>query len=76
MQAELDIAGMVAVHSARAVHTALGGVPGVLSADVSMRGATLEHDGTVTREAVAEAVAMVGCELTGWREERGRLPVL
>jgi copper chaperone CopZ len=74
--AELDIAGMVAVHSVRAVYTALGGVPGVLTADVSMGHAAIVHDGTVVRDAVAAAVAIVGCELTGWREGRGGLPVL
>ena len=74
--AELDIAGMVAVHSVRAVYTALGGVPGVLTADVSMGHATIVHDGTAKREAVAEAVALVGCELTGWRERRGGLPTV
>jgi copper chaperone CopZ len=74
--AELDIAGMVAVHSVRAVYTALGGVPGVLTADVTMGHAAIVHDGTATREAVAEAVALVGCELTGWRERRGGLPMV
>jgi copper chaperone CopZ len=74
--AELDIAGMVAVHSVRAVYTALGGVPGVLTADVTMGHAAIVHDGTATREAVAEAVALVGCELTGWRERRGGLPTV
>ena len=74
--AELDIAGMVAVHSVRAVYTALGGVPGVLTADVSMGHAAIMHDGTATRDAVAEAVALVGCELIGWRERRGGLPTV
>jgi copper chaperone CopZ len=74
--AELDIAGMVAVHSVRAIYTALGGVAGVLTADVSMGRAAIVHDGTASREAVAEAVALVGCELTGWTERRGGLPTV
>ena len=73
--AHLTIAGMVAVHAVRAVHTAFAGVPGIRRAEVVMGGATVEHDGTVTREMLAEAVALAGCELIDVREER-RLPTL
>lgn len=73
--AHLTIAGMNAVHAVRAVYTAFAGVPGVLRADVSLGEATVEHDGRVTREAAAEAIAVAGFELVGWREER-RLPTL
>ena len=70
----LSIDGMIAVHSKRAVYTALSGVPGVTSAEVEMGRAVVEHDATTTREALSEAVALVGCEVTDIRVER-RLPL-
>jgi copper chaperone CopZ len=73
--AHLDIGGMPAVHAVRAVYTAFAGVPGVLRAEVTLGHAVVEHDGTVTRAALAEAVAIAGCTLMAMREER-RLPVL
>lgn len=73
--AHLTIAGMTAVHAVRAVYTAFAGVPGIVRAEVVLGGATVEHDGSVTRAMLAEAVALAGCELVGWREER-RLPTL
>ena len=54
--AHLTIAHMTAVHAVRAVYTAFAGVPGVRRAEVVMGGATVEHDGTVTRDMLAEAV--------------------
>ena len=70
----LTIAGMVAVHSRRAVYTALSGVPGVTSADVELGRAVVEHDATTTREALSDAVAIVGCDVIDIRVER-RLPL-
>ncbi|MEN9817030.1 MAG: hypothetical protein RLZ32_910 [Gemmatimonadota bacterium] len=52
--------GLVAVHAARAVHTALAGVPGVRTAAVTLAGAELEVEGTLDREALAAAVALAG----------------
>jgi copper chaperone CopZ len=72
----LQIAGMLSVHSVRAVYTALAGVEGIISADVSLGKAVVEHDGRATPERLAEAVAAVGCEVTEYREERRRLPLL
>jgi copper chaperone CopZ len=74
MVSMLTITGMVAVHSKRAVYTALSGVPGVTSAEVELGRAVVEHDATTTREALSEAVALVGCEVTAIRVER-RLPL-
>ena len=71
----LTIAGMPGVHAVRAVFTAFAGVPGVRRADVSLGRATVEHDGTVTRATIDEALALVGCTVVEWREERG-LPML
>jgi len=70
----LTISGMVSVHAKRAVFTALAGVPGVLSAEVDMRGAVVEHDASTTSEALREAIALAGCEVTSVKIER-RLPL-
>ena len=72
--ARLTIGGMTAVHAVRAVYTAFAGVPGVLQAEVVMGGATVEHDGTVTRAMLADAVALGGCTLLDVQETRA-LPV-
>ena len=74
MVSVLTISGMVAVHSRRAVFTALSGVPGVARADVELGRAVVEHDATVTADALAEAIAVTGCEVTSVRVER-RLPM-
>jgi copper chaperone CopZ len=71
----VTIAGMNAVHAVRAVYTALAGVPGIVRAEVTLGGASVEHDGSVTRALLAEAVAVAGFELVDWREER-TLPTL
>jgi copper chaperone CopZ len=73
--AHLQIDGMLSVHAVRAVYTAFAGVPGIRSAEVTLGGATVEHDGTVTREMLAEAIEFAGFTLAAWREER-RLPTL
>jgi copper chaperone CopZ len=70
----LTISGMVAVHAKRAVFTALAGVPGVLSAEVDMGRAVVEHDASTTPDALREAIALAGCEVTSVRTER-RLPL-
>ena len=72
----LTIAGMISVHSIRAVSTALAAVEGIRHADVSLGRAIVEHDGRVTPELLAAAIAVAGYEVTGWMEERRRLPLL
>ena len=75
MTTVLTIAGMRSVHCARAVYTALGAVEGVTAAEVVVGRATVEHDARATPEAMREAVALVGYEVTG--AERSRtLPTL
>ena len=72
----LHIDGMRSVHCARAVHTALAGVEGALTADVSIGRAEVEHDGRATADAMAAAVALAGYAVRR-AETRGRaLPVL
>jgi len=70
----LTISGMMAVHAKRAVFTALAGVPGVVSAQVEMGRAVVEHDASTTSDALREAVVLAGCEVTSVRIER-RLPL-
>lgn len=60
--------GLLAVHAARAVHTALAGVPGVRDATVTLAGAELTVDGgpetdpgsAAWRAALEAAVALGG----------------
>ena len=70
----LTISGMIAVHSKRAVFTALSGVPGVAHADVELGRAVVDHDAGVTRATLADALSLVGCELVDITTER-RLPI-
>jgi copper chaperone CopZ len=70
----LTISGMVAVHAKRAVFTALSGVPGVKSAEVELGRAVVEHDASTTADALIDAIAITGCEVTDVRIER-RLPL-
>jgi copper chaperone CopZ len=72
----LHITGMRSVHCARAVHTALAGVSGAWSAEVTIGRAEVEHDDRATPAAMAAAVAAVGYAVERV-EPRGRaLPVL
>src|SRR5688572_8581588 len=70
----LTISGMVAVHAKRAVFTALAGVPGVTSAEVDLGRAVVEHEPSVSPDALREAVSLAGCAVTDVRMER-RLPL-
>jgi copper chaperone CopZ len=70
----LTISGMVAVYSKRAVFTALSGVPGVVSAEVEMGKAIVEHDPSTSSDALVAAIAITGCEVTSVKIER-RLPL-
>jgi copper chaperone CopZ len=72
----ITIAGMLSVHSVRAVYTALAGIEGITRADVALGRATIEHDGRVSLEQIARAIAVVGCEVVDAREERRGLPIL
>ena len=74
MVSVLTISGMISVHSKRAVFTALSGLPGVVSAEVEMGTAVVEHDASTTSNALAAAIAITGCKVTSERIER-RLPL-
>ena len=63
------------VHAVRAIYTALQGVEGIVHADVSRRGATIQHDGRATAERLREAIAIAGYEVAEIVEEKRRLAV-
>lgn len=67
---------MTCAHCTRAVFTALSGVPGITRADVKVGAAEVEHDGTVTLDALRDAVATAGYTVTGADENRRALPQL
>ncbi len=75
MTTTVSIAGMTCAHCVRAVFTALAGVPGIARADVSIGQAVIEHDGSVTPEAIREAVAVAGYEITGAPTNKRTLPL-
>jgi copper chaperone CopZ len=60
----------------QAVFTSLTPVEGIVSADVAIGGATIDHDGRATVEALRDAIAVSGYEVTLAEEERRRLPLL
>ena len=70
------ITGMSCQHCVNAVFTALGGVPGVSRADVSIGQAVIEHDGSVSPEAIREAISIAGYEVAEFRDDRRSLPVV
>ena len=76
MVTTVRINGMSCSHCVRAVFTSLGGVPGVARADVSIGQAIIEHDGTVTPEAIREAISIAGYEVAEFGEDRRALPVV
>jgi copper chaperone CopZ len=72
--------GLVAVHAARAAHTALGAVPGVITAQVTLAGAELEMDGPVEVQeltrAMNDALAPIGISVSSCVVESSRsLPI-
>ena len=72
----LSIAGMTSIHANRAIFTALSGVEGVVRAEVERGRTIVEHDGTATVEALRQAIALAGYEVTAVEEERRTLPLL
>ncbi len=60
----------------QAVFTALTPVEGIMSAQVTIGAATIEHDGRATVEALREAIAVSGYEVMVADEDRRTLPVV
>jgi copper chaperone CopZ len=77
MQTVVTISGMLAVHAKRAVFTALAGVEGVHAADVELGRAVVEHDGSVSAEALVAAIEAVGFHVVATANVASRaLPVV
>jgi copper chaperone CopZ len=76
MVTRLRIDGMSCQHCVRAVFTALTPVPGITSADVSIGGAVIEHDGRATVEALRDAIEESGYHAYLEDEEKRRLPIV
>ena len=76
MITRLRIAGMTCQRCVQAVFTSLTPVVGIASAEVGIGSATIEHDGRATVDALREAIAVSGYEVTLAEEERRRLPLL
>jgi copper chaperone CopZ len=76
MVTTVSISGMSCVHCVRAVFTSLSGVEGIARADVSIGRAVIEHDGTVTNEAVSRAISIAGYEVIDFRDDSRALPVV
>lgn len=70
------ITGMTCTHCVRAVFTALAGVEGVSRADVSIGRAIVEHDGSVSPEAIREAISIAGYDVADLGDDRRALPVV
>ena len=75
MVTRVTIGGMRTVHCVRAVFTALGGIEGIAHADVTLGEAVLEHDLSMSADALRAALAELGYEMLGARVER-TLPVI
>ena len=60
----------------QAVFTSLTPVRGIVSAEVTIGAAVIEHDGQATTDALREAVGASGYAVTLADEERRRLPIV
>ncbi|MEO7456023.1 MAG: heavy-metal-associated domain-containing protein [Gemmatimonadaceae bacterium] len=76
MITHLRIDGMSCQHCVQAVFTALTPVPGIISADVSIGAAAIEHDGRATEAALRDAIAASGYAVSAVNEQRRRLPIV
>ena len=76
MKTVVRVEGMTCQHCVRAVFTALAGVEGITRADVRIGSAEIEHDGSVTAEAIGSAVAIAGYRIGEAEISRRSLPLL
>jgi len=67
---------MTCQHCVRAVFTALAGVAGISRAEVRIGSAEIEHDGSVTVEAIGSAIEVGGYRLREAESNRRVLPLL
>ncbi len=76
MNMRVRVEGMTCQHCVRAVFTALAAVDGIARADVRIGSVEIEHDGTVTVEAVRSAIAVAGYSIGDADVNRRSLPLL
>lgn len=76
MLTRVHIHGMSCHHCVQAVFTALTPVDGLLSAEVSVGRAVIEHDGRATAAVLREAIAVAGYDARVVDDDRRRLPML
>lgn len=55
----LELSGLIAIHAARAAQTALTAVPGIVSAQVTMAGATVDVTEPIRFEEIVAAISDV-----------------
>jgi copper chaperone CopZ len=76
MITRLRIGGMSCQRCVQAVFTSLTPVPGIVSAEITIGGAVIEHDGQATVAALREAIAESGYSVTLAEEQRRQLPIV
>ena len=76
MITRLFLSGMSCQHCVNAVFTSLTPVPGIISADVSIGAAVIEHDGRATIEALREAIGAAGYDVILANENTRQLPIV
>ena len=76
MITRLRIGGMSCQRCVQAVFTSLTPVPGIVSAQVSIGSAVIDHDGRATIEALRTAIDASGYSVTLADDERRRLPIV
>lgn len=76
MRTRLRVNGMTCQHCVTAVFTALTPVEGIIAADVNVGSVSVEHDGSVTADALRAAIAVAGYDAVLASEERRQLPVV
>jgi len=76
MITRIRIEGMSCQHCVRAVFTALAAVAGISRAEVRIGSAEVEHDGSVTVDALRDAVAVAGYSVREDDRSRRQLPLV
>jgi copper chaperone CopZ len=76
MITRIRISGMTCQRCVQAVFTSLTPVPGIISAEVFIGSAVIEHDGRATVEALREAIGAAGYDVILANENRRQLPVV
>lgn len=76
MITRLRIADMTCQRCVQAVFTSLTPVPGIVSAQVSIGAAVIEHDGRATAAALRDAIDASGYSVTLLEEARRQLPIV